>query len=465
MSHLIDPFSPVQTLINKINSNEALLNRAKFTGILQYAEIHSDPENIKREEFFTQMRLINNTFEREVSQSLQLPNHETNYLIEINKNKIKKIGGSSILNHFAISTEEEQEERDEGSRVGLGLKERGGRDLAIIQSSEPSNVSNESNMNHSFAVEDDDDGLMDEYDEMQRQYYEQQLNELMRKKRLAIKLLITESYGEIPSKRIFRQVSSPILNLFDKLPSYGMFHVALLIGPWKIEYVNSSFVVISKAMSLNALAAIDIDILQLTDIEQCIEKVSKVIAHWNTTKYYKNTGCCEKEPNAGNCQDFVNSVLEELGLLQKKELVCTGAIKKYLTRLRKKGRGGMKFFMDEEFKVKFNISIAKDYIKFETHKELDQFVIDLQNVDPFFELHYPTEYSLLKAFDRAMWMRNYISKGLDDKYTPLVGQTICYEEDSEEPIETTELQCPFNDPKVTWSTGIQEQPSSSSLYQ
>jgi hypothetical protein len=91
-----------------------------------------------------------------------------------------------------------------------------------------------------------------------------------------------------------------------------------------------------------------------------------------------------------------------------------------------------------------NISILENFgIKksttFQNHQELDQFVKKLIEKDSNFPLDYPNDYKFLKSFDRALWLRNYASKGKDLKSKPLMKDL----------GETND--CPFGDPHETGS--------------
>jgi uncharacterized protein with von Willebrand factor type A (vWA) domain len=57
----------------------------------------------------------------------------------------------------------------------------------------------------------------------------------------------------------------------------------------------------------------DVDeISTLDNLEEVTQKLSEVIVQWNVTKQYKSNGGNKKE--VGNCQDFIDSVLQKLGI-------------------------------------------------------------------------------------------------------------------------------------------------------
>jgi hypothetical protein len=55
------------------------------------------------------------------------------------------------------------------------------------------------------------------------------------KNSLKIKLVITET-SITNNKKIFREIFSPIATKFDLIPKFGMFHSALMIGPWIFDW-------------------------------------------------------------------------------------------------------------------------------------------------------------------------------------------------------------------------------------
>ena len=123
----------------------------------------------------------------------------------------------------------------------------------------------------------------------------------------------------------------------------------------------------------------------------------------------------------------------------KIEFDFKGPIKNYLTKqIRTKGQSSIKFKPEKEFLEKFTIKTKE--VEFKTHKELDQFVIDLIKTDENFKENYPDHYGLLKAFDRAFWLR-HIKYPENDKYPPKTDNDNCI--------------CPFKDPHDTGTIIIQ----------
>jgi hypothetical protein len=173
--------------------------------------------------------------------------------------------------------------------------------------------------------------------------------------------------------------------------------------------------------------------------------------------------------NGGNCQAFVESVLEAINV----KINFTGPLAKYLVDMREKGASKLSFQVEKDFQKKFKLK--SESTLFETHTKLDQFTRSLFEVDSEFDVNYKDEYQLLKSFDRAFWMRFYkkkerIEKILkqietleNGKFTPMRKKQV--EErirvlkekideldlENEKDCPCSEKDCPFSDPLKTKS--------------
>lgn len=122
----------------------------------------------------------------------------------------------------------------------------------------------------------------------------------------------------------------------------------------------------------------------------------------------------------------------------------------YVKTLRDDGCGEMEFFLDDDFKKKFfsesnengepSKYLKKKSVVFKTHKELDLFAKELFAVDTDFQINHKYEYYLLKAYDRAFWMRHLKPA---NESTPV-------DKEKYEPLEEEDgtLGCIFGDPTV-----------------
>jgi hypothetical protein len=201
------------------------------------------------------------------------------------------------------------------------------------------------------------------------------------------------------------------------------------------------------------------------------DKLADFIVQTNISYEYANM----RTESKINCQDFVDLFFNYHNITPQ---FCKPVVR-YLATLRSKGKSKMKFQYDEAFKEHFKLSGNKKV--FESHHEIDEFVLNLDSLDPDFRENWPEEYQLLKSFDRAMWMRSFaidryrnvinlqlstnnvpadekpkveedLKKLEHDKkhkmYRPLT--TMCTDGD-----DTTEnVMCPFGDPRVSSSYAI-----------
>lgn len=260
-----------------------------------------------------------------------------------------------------------------------------------------------------------------------------------KKQKLRIKLVITEITHKNSTKSL-RRILCPIMETIgpyvDKtLPRFGMFHSALIVGPWYIDWNASELCVPRKIMSRAALLSCDIDgiAVEKERIEDIRNSLSQVICHWNSTKHYRNDP--KDRTVEGNCQDFVDDILAHLGI--DASSVFNGALGDYLKEMRTKGVCEIAFKLTPEFRQEFGRQ--ESIVKFESHAELDTFVNSLLQKERDFRRKYPQEWSLLKSFDRAFWLRN-----LKDPQVPQY-QPLAPQEDGKV------IGCPFDNPINTAS--------------
>eukprot|EP01080_Neovahlkampfia_damariscottae_P011394 gene11394-4561_t len=252
---------------------------------------------------------------------------------------------------------------------------------------------------------------------------------------MKIKLVITEIH-QAQNERTLRKICSPFASILNLSPEFGMFHSALSIGPWYLEWTNKSLCVPKKCFSNAALVALDVDhTLELVDVDYVIQTVSEVITRWNSLYMYNN--------KTYNCQLFVDEILAALGVDAKEEY--KGQLGEYLKKLRNKGECKIEYELSPSLQEKCEIKEKK--IEFKTHRELDNFMKKIEQHIPQFEFDFPHDYRLLKSFDRAFWLRHYRS-GKVQEYFPL------YKESDVE--EEKICACPFKDPVATNSLGGDE---------
>jgi hypothetical protein len=182
------------------------------------------------------------------------------------------------------------------------------------------------------------------------------------------------------------------------------------------------------------------------DIDRITKTLADVIVDWNCNKMYKSTGGDKQKE--GNCQDFVDDILERLNIKKKTD----GPVGEFLNTLRKKGTCEMVYKMNSDFCKQFETTPK---IKFKSHEQLDLFTKKLLLVDPQFRDHHAESWYLLKSYDRAFWLKHY-KFPTDARFKPAPDEVsddeLCEGERTEK--ESDGYDCPFQDPKRTFSIRV-----------
>lgn len=151
--------------------------------------------------------------------------------------------------------------------------------------------------------------------------------------------------------------------------------------------------------------------------------------------------------NSGNCQEFVRYVMQKMGMGQVLDNLAE-PIRHYLQQLRNDGISTMIFKASQEFALQF--AMPENPISFTSHKQLDEFVIHLATKCQQLQItniatsKYKGEYSLLKSFDRAFWLRHFKNTTSMD-YLPKCTTTIKGDNVS------FDCACPFSNPQLNGS--------------
>ncbi|KAF0982663.1 hypothetical protein FDP41_011593 [Naegleria fowleri] len=250
-------------------------------------------------------------------------------------------------------------------------------------------------------------------------------------KSIKIKLIVTDMHHHNKTKQTIRQIISPLLSPSTILPAFGMFHTALVISEFKLEWTDSSLCIPRKLTSQSSFFSADIEeITTASDLEDIVKKIAQVICRWNSTMIYSERRRKKKKknstkstslknyPNTGNCQDFIFDILESIGKkdVLEKLMSSDSPMGHYMRDMRKYGRCSMELKMNHLFRDKFGIK--EKVVKFATHRDLDLFVKQLEHVDPDFKHTHKNEWILLKGFDRAFWIR-YLAYKDKEELRPL----------------------------------------------
>jgi hypothetical protein len=246
--------------------------------------------------------------------------------------------------------------------------------------------------------------------------------------KVKVKLVVTEISFSDKQKHL-RKLVSPFISTFGIGPRMGLFHSALIIGPYYFEWTNKSLCVPKKVFSSAALIAVDVEnTLATMDVDFVIDKVSDVIVRWNCV--------CKYDQSSNNCQVFIEDLLVALGIDQLK---FKGQLAGFLKDMRTHGSCEPAFTISSELAKATGLSETKT--KFESHKELDTFVQKIVEKYPKFSSSFPGDYELLKSFDRAFWLKHF--RAVDEEnFQPLSHKST-----------GVGCDCPFENPKVTKSFG------------
>jgi hypothetical protein len=220
------------------------------------------------------------------------------------------------------------------------------------------------------------------------------------KQDIKVKIVVVDQDAKSAFKQNLRKLLSPVLSKIEMVPTMGMFHTALMIGPWLIEWNNSALCIPRKCVSRAALLSADVDaISSIKSLDTVVDNLSKAIIQWNVSKGYKTSGGSKQ--SVGNCQDFIESILNAIGI----KLNFQGPLAEFLKEIKDHGTTKLEFKITPELREKFKIQ-EKSKV-FETHHDLDEFIHMLFDKDPQFDVHYKYEYAFMKSFDRAFWMRHF----------------------------------------------------------
>ncbi|KAG2373290.1 hypothetical protein C9374_012279 [Naegleria lovaniensis] len=235
---------------------------------------------------------------------------------------------------------------------------------------------------------------------------------------LKVKLVVVELH-RTAAQRNFRKFLSPVLDTFNVVPQFGLFHSALVVGPWYLEWNDSSLIVPRKCYSGAAVLAADVDrSFKGPQVGEALDKISNIICNWNSNMMYSQ--------QKANCQHFVDEICSALGI----ELKFKGALGDYCEKLRTFGSCELNYTIPKELKEK--CEFTQETWKFTSHAQLDDFVHTICKKDPLYFEKRQDDWSLLKSFDRAFWLRYYKNKKSED-------------------FKPCSNGCPFSDPATSGS--------------
>lgn len=297
------------------------------------------------------------------------------------------------------------------------------------------------NVNTTYTSTSDHDTIDESIEKISQEVVEaiQYSRDVQLKKDVKIKLVISE-IAHTSFRKNIRTLVSPIVTNIGMAGPFGLFHSALQIGPWLVEWNASAICIPRKCMSRAALLSLDVEAISSSDrVTEVIDNLADFIVEWNTTMEYAERPKDHKVQ--GNCQDFVDALLKKLGISTKFD----GCVGEFMSKLRVQGKSDLEFVMDAKFREKF--ARKEKSVIFKTHLELDTFVLDLMKIEPAFgKTSYKKEYILLKSFDRAFWLRYFKFPGNETFGYYKIQEEVCDSDDHRK-----DCGCPFSDPEKTSS--------------
>ena len=206
-----------------------------------------------------------------------------------------------------------------------------------------------------------------------------------------------------------------------------------------IDWNDSALCVPRKCTSKAAIFTADIgELATKTEVRDIVDSLAEVIVKWNSTMDYTSGLESKKTKKQGNCQEFIDDVLEELDIKPNFD----GAMGAFIKKIKSQGFSEMIYEVNNEQVFRKCPNIKKSN-KFKTHLELDEFVQSLLDSCETFATDFPGDWNLLKSFDRSFWLRYraFKNKKHSEKkkmYQPMLD-------------EINACKCPFDDPEVTGS--------------
>ncbi|EFC38267.1 predicted protein [Naegleria gruberi] len=227
--------------------------------------------------------------------------------------------------------------------------------------------------------------------------YEKLLDNNGEVRKLKVNLAVINIQKWCESRLKTRLVANVLRVTERKKLGFGLVHVAILLGQYIIHWFDDGLVHLTPIKSSHPNLAVEVgelDIEEKKDQEK-IKQLCFVISEYNTKMVYNNRNC--------NCHHFVRDCISALDL--NFSSIMKGQLGNYLRRIR-----NGKLLTEREFCN----PITQERVLFNTHKQLDEYVIDLLTKHPSFKEEHPYDFELLKAFDRGFWMGH-----LKDKHEKL----------------------------------------------
>ena len=177
---------------------------------------------------------------------------------------------------------------------------------------------------------------------------------------------------------------------------YGNVHTSLSFENQIIDWNNSSLCIPREFEAKKAILAMDIARVPKEHAHKLLKELCHTIVEWNTSVFYNLI--------SANCQTFTDAILRRLDLPVN---LPTSETWGPVRQMKKVGK------IDYLYKVPIHMNndiiartlSANNTIHFASHEALDNVVTYIRTLIPDYFSYNPEEYELLKAYDRAFWLR------------------------------------------------------------
>jgi hypothetical protein len=189
---------------------------------------------------------------------------------------------------------------------------------------------------------------------------------------------------------------------------FGFFKGALIIGPWYLEFGESSLCIPKRIHPvMKRMFQKFSPILKLNQkIGEVVVKLSNFIADWNSNYQYISDHPDPRNKEA-NGYTFIKEMIE---MLKPNFKGFQGSLENFLLEMKDFGDAGPSMYpakSSEEFLKKFQFTNIREL---NDHALLDNTLLGFFDVDPSFDKNFPHDYLLFQSLDAAMWIR-YIKTG------------------------------------------------------
>jgi hypothetical protein len=220
-----------------------------------------------------------------------------------------------------------------------------------------------------------------------------------------IRIICTEMVFN--SKRIgITQTMSPTINTFPPVncqKQFGLFNGALLIGPWYLEFGNTSLCVpkrLSKSI-MRIFSKYQMFSKVKGNLKSVSSTLSKVITNWNSNFVYKSWEPDNKNFE-GNSYFFINDLLISLGIFTKYK----GCMSSFMSEMKTFGNAGPSIYPYQHADYFMNSFGFLNIPLVTEHASFDELLIEILEKQPNFREEYPQDYLVLQIIDMGFWMRS-----------------------------------------------------------